>query len=900
MSKSNPVDEPGAFPAREWLRQLVIGKAVRFETRKQGASAGDRVYGWLFLEGQTGPEPLHLAVECVRQGYGTPKSIKFGTSETLTGGGGDGTADVAGAATTPEEEATLQYEQSLLKAFREAQEDRRGIHCIDPVPVVRNVKNAGDDFATLALVTQCQKLASQGRISCVIEHVFDGSRFRCQVVDPDFPDYRYATFTLLLAGASCPRLGNPKADPPTKDEPFAEEARQFVTTRLLQRELKISLLGTDKAGSTAVGIIHHPAGNIAVELLKNGLAKMTDWTVRLMPVADVPALRFAENQAKRTLIKVWKSYQAPVLQTSAASFRGTVVEILSGDTLAILPEGKDYLTEESLTKVSLASIRAPRLGRADGTRDDEPFAAECKERLRVLTIGKLVNVAIHYERDIPLQPGVNETRAFGTISVGKYEDISEVLISEGLAVTQFHRDEDPTSPRYDELRAAEAVAKAAKKGQHKEGDHVQNRAVIDLTDPRKAKGYSGALMRAGNLKAVVDFVFNGALFKLLVPSENCYIRFAPNYIRCPQPSPSPGSKQQNKPAEPFGDESKRHARLLLLQHNVEINCTGVTNSGIITGTLNIRVGGSQVNYATEILGVGLATLDQRKVEYGEVPKDLLQVEATARENKLGLWKLEQKKDLVAPTSGKVEKSKDRIVTVRLSEIRSGSHFFFHEVNDDAAKVVEESMKQFTQNNGIKGAPCDSKVNKVVAALFDDGSGKSWYRAKILERKGPSQVSVLFVDHGNVATVPISTHLRPLDSSLDTTRIPPVAKEASLALTVTRPLDKDEGVDAARFFQTMCWGRDLNARILAPDENNRLALILYDGNSNEESVNAKLVSEGLARASRSADFLCDRMVDPSTAKKLHSDLKAAEDAAHRMRLGMWRYGDIGDDDDDALA
>ena len=26
-------DDPGAFPAREWLRQLVVGKQVAFETR---------------------------------------------------------------------------------------------------------------------------------------------------------------------------------------------------------------------------------------------------------------------------------------------------------------------------------------------------------------------------------------------------------------------------------------------------------------------------------------------------------------------------------------------------------------------------------------------------------------------------------------------------------------------------------------------------------------------------------------------------------------------------------------------------------------------------------------------------------------------------------------------------
>jgi staphylococcal nuclease domain-containing protein 1 len=131
------------------------------------------------------------------------------------------------------------------------------------------------------------------------------------------------------------------------------------------------------------------------------------------------------------------------------------------------------------------------------------------------------------------------------VSVGKREDVSEVLLAEGLAVTQFHRDDDETSPRYDELRAAEAIAKAAKKGVHSEGEK-KPRKINDLTDPRKAKSYSGSLMRAGTLKAIVEYVFNGSRFKLLVPSENCNIVFAPNYLRCPQPSPNPGSKGQGK------------------------------------------------------------------------------------------------------------------------------------------------------------------------------------------------------------------------------------------------------------------------------------------------------------------------------------------------------------------
>jgi len=232
----------------------------------------------------------------------------------------------------------------------------------------------------------------------------------------------------------------------------------------------------------------------------------------------------------------------------------------------------------------------------------------------------------------------------------------------------------------------------------------------------------------------------------------------------------------------------------------------------------------------------------------------------------------------------------------LSEIRSGSHFFYHIVGDEALKVMEDSMKSFTQNNGRDGAPCDVKIGKVVAALFDDGSGKTWYRAKIVERRGAGKVAVIFVDYGNVATVPISSHLRPLDMTLGVDRIPPVAKEAVLALTITRSMDTDEGMLAAQTLQSLCWGKDLSIRTFAIDENGKMATAVTAEGS-DETVNSILISDGLARAAKqsSVDILSSRMTDSSGIVELAAELNAAQDVARKSRAGMWRYGDVGDDD-----
>ena len=249
----------------------------------------------------------------------------------------------------------------------------------------------------------------------------------------------------------------------------------------------------------------------------------------------------------------------------------------------------------------------------------------------------------------------------------------------------------------------------------------------------------------------------------------------------------------------------------------------------------------------------------------------------------------------APTKAAV-KAKEEMAKIELSEIRTGTHFYFTVVGNKAADVVQESMKIFTAEHGTSGAPVDLKAGKIVAALFNDGQTKSWYRAKILEKR-IGKVRVLFIDHGNVATVPIASHLRPLDLALGSDRIPPVAKEGILALTKARSLEEDEGVDAARYFQQIAWGKELTARIFCESEG-KLAVALYV-DDNSSSINEQLTCEGLARAPKPMDVskLSDTMLNSENLTVLASELNGAEASARKARRGLWRYGDVGDDDEE---
>ena len=596
---------------------------------------------------------------------------------------------------------------------------------------------------------------------------------------------------------------------------------------------------------------------------------------------------------QRALLGVFESYATPTV-SGASEFLGTVIEVLSGDTLVILPNNQTYDDESKLKKISLASIRAPRTGNEKMGKPDEPYASECKDRLRALTIGKAVKVTVHYEKEIPMGAAGNEKRQFATVSVGKRVDVGETLVSEGLATTQRHRDDDEKSIRYDELVAAETIAKSVFKGIHSDKEY-KSKVVNDLTDPKKAKTYSGALQRTGQTKAIVDYVFSGSRFKLFVPSENCYIMFALANIRVPQPSPNAGqvSRGQARPAEPFGDESKRHARMTVHQRQVDISVTGITMGGVMTGDLYVGQEAQRRNFSVELIASGLGTVDQRKIDYGEAPKVIVDAQTTAQSNKLGIWSIvnviENEPEMKSPPG-----LSDKILDIRVSEILSGNNFYYQLVSDESAKVIEDGMKVFTELNGTKAAPCEIKKGKLVAALFNDGTTTSWYRAKIVDIAAKGKVRVLFVDHGNVATVNSATHLRPLDMNLGTDKIPAVAKEAVLALIKVRPIEEDDGVDAARAFQGMAWGKDLKARAHG-EADGQIILTLFDTDDLESpSINEKLTSEGLARLGKRNETYNTHSDSLTT---LMQNLTAAQEKARSSRKGMWVYGEIPEEDED---
>lgn len=236
--------------------------------------------------------------------------------------------------------------------------------------------------------------------------------------------------------------------------------------RLLHREVDLLLQGVDKQGNL-YGAVLHPKGDVRHELLKQGLARMVDWSLVYVNRADSLAMRQAENEGKRARLRLWAQWSPPQIDGDA-DYAGVVVEVHSGDQISVTVPGGPVGQERRL---ALSSIRAPRVGNPRRGVEDEPWAVESKEALRKLVIGKPVKVVVDYQRDIPQTSGEAPLkRAFATVTVGAGSKcLQEVLVEEGLAGVARLRQDDPRTEQFDAIVAAEGTAKAAKKGMHSGG-----------------------------------------------------------------------------------------------------------------------------------------------------------------------------------------------------------------------------------------------------------------------------------------------------------------------------------------------------------------------------------------------------------------------------------------------
>ena len=830
-------DEPYAWEAREFLRKKLIGQDVTFVMEKSINTT--RAYGTVWLGKDKNGE--NVAETLVSEGLVTvKKDTRNPSAEQIR----------------------------LTELENAAKQAKKGKWSESPASEhIRDVKRTVDDPRKLV-----EKFGKKP-VKAIIEFVFDGSTVRALLL-PDFYNVM-----LMISGVRCPGWPNGRRENSVGD-PYADEAKFFVESRLLHRDVEIVLESVNN--NNFIGSILHPKGNIAEILLNEGFAKCQDWSINNSR-AGAEKLYLAEKAAKEARLRLWKDYKPSGPQIE---FTGTVVEIVNADALIIRTQNGEN------KKVFLSSIRPPAREKKPndesnntGRKDfkplyDVPWMLEAREFLREKFIRKNVKVVVDYTQ--PARDNFPE-KLCCTVTCGK-TNIAEALVARGLArVIKYRQNDDQRSSHYNLLHVAESKAEKSQHGLHAKKDVPVHRLVDLSNDPAKAKAFLTSLKRAQGIKAVVEFVTSGSRLKLFLPKEDQLITFVLAGIRTPRCQRSlPGGGIVK--ADEYGEKALAFTREHCFQRDVEIKIesTETKGSGFI-GWLTVN----DVNMSVSLVEEGLAEVVTFP-DFGELTRTLKTAEERAKTKKLNMWKnfveVQVENDKNENDKEVVERKIDYQEVV-ISEVTEDLHFYVQNVDQRSMleNLVSQLRQELSANPPLPGAYKPIRGDLAVAKFTGDDQ---WYRIKV-EKTAGVNISVFYIDYGNRETVNV-TRVADLPSRFATDK--PYAHEHTLAC-VALPNDNDDKKAAVETFKEDVMDKILLMNREYKMNNNVTAVTLVDSSTNSSSTNddiAKgLIADGLLLVQHQRDRRLTKLIE---------EYKKAEEEAKHNRRNIWRYGDIRADDE----
>lgn len=832
-------DQPYAFEAREFLRKKLVGKEVCF-VRDANAQNLDRGVLYLGREPSTG-ENINEAI--VSAGLAEVRRLnKPSETETLL--------------VALEDQAKA---KNLGKWSKEADSE----HIRDIKYTLENASSFVDSFG-------------QKPQEAIVEFVRDGSTYRLLLL----PSYHLVT--VQLSGIKCPGFKR-EGDQETA-EPFAEEAKQFVESRLLQRDVKVVLEGlSNKTSGILLGTVLHPNGNISEYLLKEGLAKCVDWSIGNV-TSGIQRYRDAEKSAKMAKLRMWKNYTENKASgdDSNRKLSGKVVEVANADGLVL------KLNDGSFKKIFLSSIRAPRLAdfpdftpKADKKGNqlyDVPYMFEAREFLRKKLIGKKVNLTVDY-----IQPKSNDypEKVCCTVMLGD-TNVAEALVSQGLAkVIRYKQEDNQRSSRYDDLLSAETRAEKKKIGVHSAKEPVTMRVADVSTDLNKAKQFLPFLQRSGKMDALVEYVTSGSRFKLYLPKETCIITLLLSSIDCPRMGRPAVNGSTPTPSEEFAEEAYLYSKTHCMHHEVRVEVESIDKVGNFIGQITTLDG---QNIAVGLVEQGFASVYKTQSTSAALFSLLSTAEFKAKEKRIGKWKNFVEEKVV---SEEVEKNEpqERVINnkkVVITEVTNDLHFYAQLVENGPKleQLTVQLRAELAARPPVAGA-YTAKVGELCVAKFS--MDEEWYRAKVLSVQSNGSANVLFIDYGNRESTKM-TNLAQIPAGFEA--LPAQAHEYALAMIQLSPDEDDNEVALDQFRELVLADPEAEFSINVEYKSGTLEYVsLYDVKNDD--IGKRMVAEGYVTV--------DRSRKERRLQKLVQDYNKVLVSAKASHKNMWRYGDKEQDD-----
>ncbi|KAI9571098.1 hypothetical protein HD554DRAFT_2239128 [Boletus coccyginus] len=861
MGNTTREDEPWAYESRDFLRAMAVGKPISFTPTHSLPSNDDitRDLGTAEIGG------LDVTSELLKNGWAKVKDLKREPTDDDT-----------------------------RKRDLEAEAKAAGLGIWNPHGPQAHVVHHTMPQDSLAFVSEWKGKS----IDALVEQVRDGSTLRVRLF---LPDGGHQLINIALAGVRCARTSSKPDESP---EPWAEEAKFFTESRLLQRAVRVVILSLPSSPATPFQtgtsappppasifidrVVFHPAGNVAEHLVAAGLARVVDWHAGMLTSGGgMERLRAAEKVAKEKRACLYASALTPSVTPStkandspngsSRSFEGVVIRVWSGDQISVAEKesGKER-------RLNLGSTRGPKLS----DPKQAFYAQEAREFLRKRLIGKNVRVTIDFVRP---REGEFEERECATVRFGgQNSNIAEQLIEKGLAsVVRHRRDDEDRSPEYDKLMAAEQAALTESRGIHSGKEQPPPKQPLNLSETAaRANSFLSGFKRQGKIPAIVDYVASGSRFKLFLPKDNQTLTLVLSGIRAPRTARNASEK-----SEPFGSEAAEFATRRYMQRDVEFEVESTDKSGGFIGALWLKNENAAISLARE----GYAFVHAFSADGLSWAKQIYDAEAEAKQARRNVWKdYDEEAEQAAQTPVEdVSALKPEYIDVIISDVRTkdGLNLSVQILNTEGIASLEQLMRDFSLHHKSAAVPANFTPTNgdLVSAKFSDGS---WYRAKI-RRASPikKEAEVTFIDYGNQDTIKFSD-LRPLDPKFRS--LPGQAQDARLSFVKLVNPDSEYYLEAIDRFRSLCEGRKLIANI-DQKEGNILHLRLIDPADPASAqnplacINAGLLREGLASIDRKN---CKYLgAYPHVVKHLQECVAAGK----RERLGMFEFGDVEEDE-----
>jgi staphylococcal nuclease domain-containing protein 1 len=508
--------------------------------------------------------------------------------------------------------------------------------------------------------------------------------------------------------------------------------------------------------------------------------------------------------------------------------------------------------------------------------------------LRKRLIGKHVHVHIDGKR--PAQDGYEEKEMATITYNGK--NIALLLVENGLAsVVRHRRDDEDRSPIWDELAAAEEVAKKEQVGMYSGKSPASSKMVEASETIQKAKSYLSFLQRQKRVPAIVDFVASGSRFKVIIPKENARLTFILSGIRAPRTARNP--KEQS---EPFGQEAFEWSSRKCMQRDVEIDVEDIDRMGGFIGTMYVN----RESVARGLVEEGLATVHAYSSEKSGHGNELMAAENRAKTARKRMWhdwspekEAAEKDD--SPLNGisqpEVFVKKNDYRDVLVTNVDAQGKLKIQLVGSGTSSL-EELMSAFRKfhvqpanNKPIEGPP---RVGEYVAAKFTEDD--TFYRARIRQVDRPGkEAEVVYVDYGNSEKIPWA-RIRPLSQpQFSVQQLRPQAIDAVLSF-IKLPSDSLYVADSVDYISDITANRQLVANIdhTAPDGTLHVTLYEPSSQASDASLNAEIVAVGLAYVPKKLGELGEAYRDVVKA------LEQKQELAMVSKKGMWEYGDVTED------